>query len=86
MKLFTVKNKAMADINLNEEKSKSQCDMIADWLAQGYSLTSLDALKLFGCLRLSSRIWDLKEKGMNIQKKTVVLPNKKRVCEYFIPK
>jgi len=76
----------MADINLNEEKSKSQCDMIADWLAQGYSLTSLDALRLFGCLRLSSRIWDLRERGMNIQKKTVVLPNKKRVCEYFIPK
>lgn len=76
----------MADINLNEKESKSQCDMIADWLAQGYSITSLDALRLFGCLRLSSRIWDLKEKGMNIQKKTVVLPNKKRVCEYFIPK
>lgn len=76
----------MADINLNEEKSKSQCDMIADWLAQGYSLTSLDALKLFNCMRLSSRIWDLKERGMNIQKKTIVLPNKKRICEYFIPK
>lgn len=77
----------MADINnLNEKESKSQCDLIADWLAQGYSLTSLDALRLFGCLRLSSRIWDLRERGMNIQKKTVVLPNKKRVCEYFIPK
>lgn len=76
----------MADINLNEEKSKSQCDMIADWLTQGYSITSLDALRMFGCLRLSSRIWDLRERGMNIQKKTVVLPNKKRVCEYFIPK
>lgn len=76
----------MANVNLNEEKSQSQCDMIADWLNQGYSITSLDALRLFGCLRLSSRIWNLRERGMNIQKKTVVLPNKKRVCEYFIPK
>lgn len=76
----------MANVNLNEQSSKTQCDMIANWLRMGYSITSLEALKMFGCLRLSSRIWDLKERGMNIQKKTIVLPNKKRVCEYFVPK
>ena len=76
----------MVNQNDNAQSAKSQCDMIADWLECGYSITSLDALNMFGCLRLSSRIWDLKERGMNIQKKTIVLPNKKRVCEYFIPK
>lgn len=76
----------MANINLNEKESRTQCNMIADYLRKGYSITSLEALRLFGCLRLSSRIWDLKERGLNIQKKTIVLPNKKRVCEYFIPK
>lgn len=76
----------MANINENKEQSASQCKMIAEWLNKGYSITSLEALRMFGCLRLSSRIWDLKERGMNIQKKTIVLPNKKRVCEYFIPK
>lgn len=76
----------MANINDNEKSAKSQCDMIATWLERGFSITSLEALNMFGCLRLSSRIWDLKERGMNIQKKTIVLPNKKRVCEYFIPK
>lgn len=76
----------MVNVNENKEQSMSQCNMIAEWLNNGYSLTSLDALRLFGCLRLSSRIWDLRERGMNIQKKTIVLPNKKRVCEYFIPK
>ena len=76
----------MANVNLNEKESRSQCNMIAAYLQSGYSITSLEALRLFGCLRLSSRIWDLKERGMNIQKKTIVLPNKKRVCEYFIPK
>ena len=72
--------------NDNAASAKTQCDMIANWLEKGYSITSLQALNMFGCLRLSSRIWDLKERGMNIQKKTIVLPNKKRVCEYFIPK
>ena len=72
--------------NLNKKESATQCNMIATWLEKGYSITSLEALEMFGCLRLSSRIWDLKERGMNIQKKTIVLPNKKRVCEYFIPK
>lgn len=74
----------MANINLNEKESKSQCDMIAAWLNEGYSITSLEALNKFGCMRLASRICDLKERGMNIGKKIVTLPNKKRVCEYFL--
>lgn len=75
----------MANINnLNEKESKSQCDMIAAWLKEGYSITSLEALNRFGCMRLASRICDLKERGMNIGKKIVTLPNKKRVCEYFL--
>ena len=74
------------NINDNEKSAKSQCDMIAKWLNMGHSITSLEALQLFNCMRLSSRIWDLKERGLNIQKKTIVLSNKKRICEYFIPK
>lgn len=38
----------MANINLNEKESKSQCDMIAAWLSEGYSITSLEALNKFG--------------------------------------
>ena len=74
------------NINENAQSAKSQCDMIAKWLNMGHSITSLEALKLFNCMRLSSRIWDLKERGLNIQKRTIVLSSKKRVCEYFIPK
>lgn len=72
--------------NLNEKQSNSQCNMIADWLRKGYSITSLEALNMFGCFRLASRIHDLKERGMNIGKKIVTLPNQKRVCEYFLQK
>lgn len=73
----------MANDNLNEKESRTQCEMIAAWLNEGYSITSLEALNMFGCMRLASRICDLKERGMNIGKKIITLPNKKRVCEYF---
>lgn len=76
----------MANINLNEKESLSQCNMIADWLNAGYSITSLEALERFGCLRLASRVHDLKERGLNIGKKIITLPNNKRVCEYFLVK
>lgn len=74
----------MANINLNEKESRTQCNMIADYLQKGYSITSLEALQKFGCLRLASRVHDLKERGLNIGKKIITLPNKKRVCEYFL--
>lgn len=72
--------------NLNKKESVTQCNMIAEWLEKGYSITSLEALRMFGCMRLASRIHDLKERGMNIGKKIVTLSNNKRVCEYFLVK
>lgn len=76
----------MADINLNEneKESKSQCVMIAEWLAQGYSLTSLDALKLFGCMRLASRICDLRDRGLDITTCKIKTPSGKWVTEYAL--
>lgn len=76
----------MANVNLNEAESKSQCRQIAEYLKKGYSITSLEALKLFGCMRLASRIWDLREQGYNIGKKIITTPTNKRVCEYFLVK
>jgi hypothetical protein len=35
-------------------------------LEAGHSITPLDALELFGCLRLSARIYDLKADGLKI--------------------
>ena len=76
----------MANINENAQSSASQCNMIAAYLEKGFSITSLEALNLFGCLRLASRICDLRERGYNIGKKKITLPNGKRVCEYFLEK
>lgn len=44
----------------------SQNDKILQYLKAGGELTPLDALKMFGCFRLSGRIYDLKEDGHHI--------------------
>lgn len=59
------------DINYNEGSSASQKTMILRYLKQGRSLTSLDALNLFGCFRLASRIKNLRDDGWDIRTDTV---------------
>lgn len=75
------------NINENEKSSQSQCKMIARWLNKGKTITSMEALNMFGCARLASRINDLKNRGMNIDKEMIVTPNtNKRVARYFLVK
>lgn len=74
----------MANINENEKSAKSQCDMIIAYLKKGYSITQLDALNLFGCFRLASRVHDLRERGYNIIACRITTPMGKRVCEYVL--
>lgn len=74
------------NINDNYESAKSQCDMIAMWLKNGYSITSLEALKRFGCMRLASRICDLRDRGMDIATVKVKTPTGKYVTEYSLKK
>lgn len=74
----------MANVNENALTSESQCAMIREWLEQGNTITSLEALTKFGCMRLASRVFDLRERGLDVQKRTITLGNGKRVCEYYI--
>lgn len=74
----------MVNINDNAQTSASQCNQIAAWLREGRSITALQALNLFGCMRLASRICDLRERGMDIKKQRVQLPSGKYVCEYSL--
>jgi hypothetical protein len=76
----------MANQNDNAQSAKSQCDMIAAWLERGFSITSLEALQRFGCMRLASRIHDLRERGMNIKACKITTCTGKRVCEYVLAK
>lgn len=76
----------MANVNENEQSSKSQCAKMLAWLEDGKKFTSLDALRLFGCLRCGSRINDLRNRGVNIHTEMITLDNGKRVAEYSLIK
>ncbi len=72
------------NINPNQETSASQERMILEALKKGESLTPLESLKRFGCLRLGARIWDLKRKGHDVKKSIVKTASGKRVAQYFL--
>ena len=72
------------NINDNATSSASQCAQIKAWLEQGNKLTSLEALNLFGCMRLASRIHDLVERGINIKKERIQVDSGKYVTQYSL--
>lgn len=64
----------------------SQSDAILDALLRGDTITPLDALQKYRCLRLSGRIYDLKAKGYPIEMRMIETPSHKRVAAYFLPR
>lgn len=47
-------------------KVMTQCEKVLNYIRLNGSITPLDALREFGCMRLASRVTDLKAKGYNI--------------------
>lgn len=70
--------------NENKQSSESQNAKILSWLENGNKITALEALQLFGCFRLASRVHDLRERGHNITKEMIIQPNGKRVAQYSL--
>ena len=64
--------------------TETQTKAIRAHLLNGGSLTALEALNLFGCFRLASRINELAV-DMDIKREWVTLGNGKRVIRYFAP-
>ena len=62
----------------------SQNAQISSYLSTGKTLTSIEALRMFGTFRLSARIHNLKDKGLNIKAKSLSLASGKRVAQYYI--
>lgn len=75
----------MANVNLNENECLSQKKQILAYLNTGKSLTQMEALNLFGCFRLASRICELREEGVNIKTERRIVPSGKTVAAYYIP-
>lgn len=61
----------------------SQEFQIEHYLRSGHSLTPIEALNMFGCFRLSGRILNLRQQGLDI-KTEIVKQNGKRFAKYFI--
>ncbi len=65
---------------------KSQEKRVLAYLKDGYTITQLEALQMFGCMRLSDRIFTLRNKGYNITTKMVVTDTGKKVGQYKLLK
>lgn len=70
-------------------ENATQTDHILAHLRAGYSLTPLEAMDLFGCIRLAARIYDLRQDGWPIEDEKVRVPVRgggtTRVCRYRLP-
>lgn len=74
-------------VNLNPGTSLSQKQAVSGWLHAGKTLTGLEALRLFGCIKLSNRISELRADGLEIKDRWITVNangTEKRVKQYYI--
>lgn len=50
-------------------EKKTQCERILQYIEETGSITQLEALEQFGCMRLASRMCDIKRMGYNVTKR-----------------
>ena len=62
----------------------TQTQNILEYMQNGNSITSLEALNLFGCLRLSARIHNIKQSGYVVITKVKAVNGHKHVAEYSL--
>lgn len=67
---------------MTSEKGNSQNNQILRYFQAGGSLTQLDALQRFGCLRLSARIHNLRDRGYLIERELIRTPSGKHVARF----
>ena len=63
---------------------KSQTKRILDYLLTGKGITAIQALKMFGCFRLSGRIYEIRNQYEVKVESNFVKRNGKTFCEYFL--
>lgn len=61
----------------------TQTEQLAQAFDNGARLTVLTALRDYGIYALSQRAGELFRAGYPVESRTVVLPNRKRISEYF---
>ena len=67
---------------------ETQCDRILKYMNDFGSITQLQAIADLGCMRLASRVSDLKRRGYPIRRRMVTGKNryqeKKNYAEYYM--
>lgn len=63
---------------------KSQKEQLLTLLKRGAKVTSLDALKKFGCFCLAERARDLRNEGVNVKTTMIQTKTGKRVASYSL--
>ena len=53
---------------VNDMAKVSQCERILRYIEENGSISSLEAMREFGCMRLASRMCDIKKMGYAVQK------------------
>lgn len=61
----------------------TQCERVLDYINDFGSITSLQAMRDIGCMRLASRINDLKRMGYPVRKRSVKAVNRYGETVYF---
>lgn len=69
---------------LADEPVFTQYFQILAWLKSGHTLTPLEALDKFGCLRLGARIYEMRQNGIPVRRKMIKVGKNKRVARYFL--
>ena len=69
--------------NVNTHISTQRLKILSH-LKDGEPITSLDALQRYGCMRLASRISELKRKGIPIKSRFIRTEKGKQVKEYWL--
>jgi hypothetical protein len=65
-------------------RNPTQAEQILAALERGLSLTPLDALSQFGCMRLGARVHELRRAGVPIEDEMIDPGNGKHVKRYFL--
>lgn len=61
---------------MSTNNKPTQAERILDYIRTFGSITQIEALRDIGCMRLASRIADLKKQGFDIISKTEVVNNR----------
>ena len=62
---------------------RTQCDKVLEYMRRYGSITQLEALRDIGCMRLASRISDLRYQGYAIGRRMKTDKNRDREDVYF---